>query len=639
MCAHLGDLTLRVRASITASAASASASSSAASAASSSATSATSAASAAAAAPWTLYSTISLGATASPLPIGSNTPAGSQGQLLAAQDITKLLASSAPATPLPLNAVRTYERSADGAALIVKFNLTSTSKVDLELGGLGMALPESPGNPPAGIQTVVWQDPHVGGEHGFVEFVRVVDDEATLLVTAASPTSSPLEAWRPMLEDLGKGDAYEWTVASKAWAEEWATNRQYPFVNMSVALKALYPPFAADQTTPWPSTDGKRPMPVLAASAAAEGGNGAANPWNPPTSITLKPGETISIGLRLQLASGGPRTRDETLTAMGAPVLHAVPGFVLHTDLKSAALLVKPPAGATIISVAAEAGPPGVNASLTFTKQHASEGRASGASGVYPDSSSDYSYERFAVTATGYGRVRARVRFSDGTSTTAHYFALPPFESQVSKLGAHLADVAWLPRDYPDPFGRGASVMPWDRSACGVSASSPPCGHVLNDARAYDAGLSDDAGGGNPLGFASKVRAAPTAHEASRVDEYIQWTLYGVKPDTASPPLKSLQIREEEVESGDADKESVDGIRMTMFYYDKDLNNHSSGHFEWDYSEADKCHKPFGGPTWCMTENMANATCERCLLPLHSDPAPHALRQRATLFARPILSS
>ena len=112
-------------------------------------------------------------------------------------------------------------------------------------------------------------------------------------------------------------------MASKAWAEEWATNRQYPFVNMSVALKALYPPFAADQTTPWPSTDGKRPMPVLAASAAAEGGNGAANPWNPPTSITLKPGETISIGLRLQLASGGPRTRDETLTAMGAPVLHA----------------------------------------------------------------------------------------------------------------------------------------------------------------------------------------------------------------------------------------------------------------------------------------------------------------------------
>ena len=78
----------------------------------------------------------------------------------------------------------------------------------LELGGVGMALPESPGHPPAGIETVVWNDPHIGGERGFVEFVRVVDDEATLLVTAEEPKTTPFEAWRPMLEDLGGGDAY-----------------------------------------------------------------------------------------------------------------------------------------------------------------------------------------------------------------------------------------------------------------------------------------------------------------------------------------------------------------------------------------------------------------------------------------------
>jgi len=203
----------------------------------------------------------------------------------------------------------------------------------------------------------------------------------------------------------------------------------------------------------------------------------------------------------------------------------------------------------------------------------------------------------YAVVASGYGSVRARAIFSDGSSATVHYFVLPPLSQQVAALGSHFADVAWLPRDFVDPFGRSASVMPWDRSSCGAA----PCGHVLNDARAYDSGLSDDAGGGNPLGFASKVRAAPVAHEVSRVDEYIQWTLYGVKPDTAKPPLKSLQIREDEVGN-------VDGIRMTMFYYDTDLNNYSSGHFNWTYTEADKCHKPFGGPTWCMTENMANAT-------------------------------
>ena len=36
----------------------------------------------------------------------------------------------------------------------------------------------------------------------------------------------------------------------------------------------------------------------------------------------------------------------------------------------------------------------------------------------------------------------------------------------------------------------GTSVMPCDRSAFGGKGA-----HVLNDARAYDVGLSDDAGG------------------------------------------------------------------------------------------------------------------------------------------------
>ena len=76
--------------------------------------------------------------------------------------------------------------------------------------------------------------------------------------------------------------------------------------------------------------------------------------------------------------------------------------------------------------------------------------------------------------------------------------------------------------------------MPWD--------SEDGC-HRLNDARAYDVGLSDDAGGGNPLGFATKVGFAPTVLEVERLDEYIHLTLYGIKNtsnDTAKAPLKSL---------------------------------------------------------------------------------------------------
>ena len=55
------------------------------------------------------------------------------------------------------------------------------------------------------------------------------------------------------------------------------------------------------------------------------------------------------------------------------------------------------------------------------------------------------------------------VRLGDGTLAVAHYYVLPPLPTQVARLVHHWSQVAWLPADYPDPFGRGASVMPWDR--------------------------------------------------------------------------------------------------------------------------------------------------------------------------------
>lgn len=96
-------------------------------------------------------------------------------------------------------------------------------------------------------------------------------------------------------------------------------------------------------------------------------------------------------------------------------------------------------------------------------------------------------FVKLPLLATGRGRVRVLLTFSDGTTAAAHYYVLPPFATQVARLGSHLAHVAWLPREYPDPFGRAAAVLPWDRETKT---------HVLNDARAYDVGLSDDAGGG-----------------------------------------------------------------------------------------------------------------------------------------------
>ena len=115
--------------------------------------------------------------------------------------------------------------------------------------------------------------------------------------------------------------------------------------------------------------------------------------------------------------------------------------------------------------------------------------------------------------------------------------------------------------------------------------------HRLNDGRAYDVGLSDDAGGANPLGFATSQAFAPMQEAVGRVDEYIEWTLYGIKNDTAKPPFKSLQLPEPD-----------NGIRMTLFYYNQ-------SYFPYNYTEADECGTAGGlNYNWCMTEVQANAT-------------------------------
>lgn len=194
------------------------------------------------------------------------------------------------------------------------------------------------------------------------------------------------------------------------------------------------------------------------------------------------------------------------------------------------------------------------------------------------------------------------VHFSDGTWSAAHYYCLPAFSAQVERLGQHMAHVAWLPRDYPDPFGRGASVMPWDRAANGGTGA-----HVLNDARAYDVGLSDDAGGGNPLCLASKVHASPRQDEVTQVDDFIKWTLYGIKTDTAQPPFKSLQVGGNPATGcqGETPPKGVDcdGVRMTMYYYARECDLHTyckkynctlppnstSGYWPWNYTEVEKC--------------------------------------------------
>jgi hypothetical protein len=311
---------------------------------------------------------------------------------------------------------------------------------------------------------------------------------------------------------------------------------------------------------------------------------------------------------------------------MGSPVMHGIPGYVLSAEMKSAQLLVLPPRGATVQNVTTQSVGAGGGAI-----------RASGRISALAGGRGFVSIPLSAVAGPSRGRVRVVVHYSDRTSSVAHYYVLPSFRTQVQRLGQHMAHVAWLPRDYPDPFGRGAAVLPWDRSANGGKGA-----HVLNDARAYDVGLSDDAGGGNPLCLASKVHASPSQDEVGRIDEFINFTLYGIKTDTAKPPFKSLQV------GGDPSTGchnatppphvDCDGIRMTMFYYARECDLHTyckrynctlppaslpdaaypRYDWAWNYTEVDKCSGLSPVHPWCMDERMANATYRSFNYPHHT---------------------
>eukprot|EP00873_Tetraselmis_striata_P027364 jgi/Tetstr1/447628/TSEL_034988.t1 len=574
-CHHLGDLTLRVRPR-------------------------DAPASASPRDRWAMYSSAAVGALGQAARLD-----GQPEHVYVADDITSLLeGGGAQPFPLGLRVVRAYERvgAGDGDGFLIRWNITNVSGQPLRVGGLGFTAPADGNTDNMQLEEIArtnsFVDPHIGGRHGFAEWVRLAGNRSMLATPHTA--SARLEAWRPVLEDCAfDGSLSEWTVLSGAWAEEWELNQQAPAWQMEprLAETGVWP----DPRSPWPSWHGNETMRLTGVQH-----------WNPPTVLDLAPDQHASFAIRFKLSNGGPRARDAALAALGVASLHAVPGYTISTDMANASLLVQLPPGSPLCVESVTCNPPGV-------LQAGPPVRVG-------------EYVEVAVRGARRGRARLAVRLSDGSEAVAHYHVLPAFSEQVARLGRHWATAAWLPREFPDPFGRSASVMPWDRE---------DGRHILQDSRAYIVGLSDDAGAGNNLGFATKVNFAPVQAEVARVDEYIRWTLYGTKPGVAQPPLLSLQ---------DPD---TDGIRMTMFYYPDPLPDgaadalpeadqsagpvfplpdrpwmvtsaigNSSPYalsnappagklgvpFPYNYTEMDKCRMPVSGPIWCMAPAMANAT-------------------------------
>ncbi|WP_200919867.1 DUF5695 domain-containing protein [Duganella sp. Leaf126] len=242
-------------------------------------------------------------------------PAG--GATLAAADITATMGDG-----LPLRIERRW-LDQDGV-LVLRFTLINPTAAPIEIGGLGMPMVFDNIITDRTLEqahaSASFVDPYIGRDAGYLQVTRLNGKGPALLVLPDART--PLEAWRPLDDRSPRAQTaegfYDWTVASKAYAEQ----------------------------------DWKN----------------AGEQWNTPTSITLAPGARREIGVRFTLAPA-IRAIESTLIAQRRPVAVGIPGYVVPTDLDATLFLHSPqkvtaiasaPAGALVVTpAAAQASPRG----------------------------------------------------------------------------------------------------------------------------------------------------------------------------------------------------------------------------------------------------------------------------------------
>ena len=222
--------------------------------------------------PWTDYSTAQSRTAVTEL--------AAAGGVLAAAD----LAPTLPAE-LPLKITRSW--LLDRGALVLRFDLSNRASEPVQVGALG--LPMVFNNVLTGRSldqahaVCSFSDPYIGMGAGYLQVTRLSGHGPALLVLPEGRT--PFEAYNPIAQ-APRGVAlpriftdptprsntfegfFDWMVHSRAWAEnEWKN----------------------------------------------------ASPWNPPTMLTLAPGESRTYGLRFVL-SPGIRDIESALAAAGRPV-------------------------------------------------------------------------------------------------------------------------------------------------------------------------------------------------------------------------------------------------------------------------------------------------------------------------------
>jgi Family of unknown function (DUF5695) len=371
--------------------------------------------------------------------------------VLVAADLSPTLPSD-----VPLQITRSW--TLDRGKLFLLFTLKNKSAELVEIGALGIPMIFNNVLNDRSLDDAhakcSFYDPYLGEDAGYLQVTRLSGKGPVLLVVPKGNT--PFEAYNPILDHPNPWGAkpiftdptprsitfegfYEWMTHSQAYAEnEWKGVQE----------------------------------------------------WNPPTSLTLKPGESRTYGVKFAL-SDSIRNIERTLAENHRPVAIGIPGYILPTDIKAKLFLKYTKA---VKSVAVE--PEGA---LSITKTALAEGWAA-----------------YDVKGKQWGRSRLTVTYDDGLVQTIHYFVIKPESQVIADLGRFLTTKQWFV-DQNDPFHRSPSVMTYNREANQI---------VMQDSRVWIAGLGDE-GGGAWISAMMKQFIQPDPEEIEKLQQFIDGVVWG----------------------------------------------------------------------------------------------------------------
>ncbi len=274
-----------------------------------------------------------------------------------------------------------------------------------------------------------------------------------------------------------------------------------------------------------------------------------ADQWNPPTAETIGPGDSRAYGLRF-LVSDEIRHIERTLAANDRPVAVGIPGYILPMDLEARLFLT--PGKRKVKNLGIE---------------------PDGALGITAAGTAPGGQLQYLVRGRQWGRARLDVSYDDGTVQSIHYDVTKPAREAVADMGRFLTTRAWY-TDESDPFHRAPSVMNYDHAKDRI---------VLQDTRAWIAGLSDEGGAGAWLAAMMKEFVEPDKAEVDKLSQFVDQTLWGTIQYSAGPRMY--------------------GVKKSVFYYQPDLlpgYDYQPGNWttwsSWNKEQADAVNRAYDYP-------------------------------------------